>query len=492
MLKLQNVLVCIIFMFVICHHHITGLMNAADSALQQQQQLQPGVLKSCSSPLYTDLLNELDKDATEDWLYKDLFKTPQDIGISKDLLNNAMPNFGNEERLKQILVKALSGESVELAVIGGSISRGAPFSERGQGFRVYFNEVVHWWSKTFQPVTGSTLTAESISLGGIGTDYYSYCLSTHMSENDRAKIFLWELSANDRGRYDNKQFPKAQPLEQLTRNILNRRSKPALLYLNFFRGNDFIQGRCMNFEDEGGLKIAKHYKITSISWRDFVCERMKTKQLLNDLFSFDKLFSSDRLHPSILGHAQMAYMIINYLKTSFARMLRQHACQTRSLEVFAQETFSKGDMVLSPIIYHETSTEKPLCYTYFKNDGIEPNNTLINLRIMRQDDFRYNLYKKFKIRGDQLGGLQTNISEQLLQYEVVLPRACRRLVLVTHSLTGSAQVWVDKNTPVLINTLEYHMGTKIEIITTNLKEGQHFLNIFSLQGGFAVSGIAVV
>lgn len=487
--KLRSVFVAF-FTFIINFQEIASLMLNDQTFMVPQQQKQQNDDQKCSSPLYKALLNELDKEVTEDWLYKDLFKTPTDIGISPEFLRKAIANFGNEIRLKHILLKALSGENIELAVIGGSISRGAPFSERGQGFRVYFNQVVRWWAKTFTEITGSKLTPKSISLGGIGTDYYAYCLSSHMPENDQPKLFLWELAANDRGRYDDKQFPIAQPLEQLTRNILNRRSRPALLYLNFFRGNDIMDGRCVNFEDQGGLKIAQHYKITSISWRDFVCDKLKQQK--EDLFSFKSIFSSDNLHPSILGHAQMAYLLIHYMKTSFARMLRQHACQTPSLKVFSQETLNKGDVVPPTIIYHETSLAKPLCYTYFKNDGIEPNNTLINLRIVRQDDFHYNLYKKFKIRGDQLGGLQTNITEQLLQYEVILPRPCRRLVIVTHSTTGNAQVWVDKNPPILINTLEYHMGTKIEIIATNLREGQHFLNIFSLTGGFAVSGIAVV
>lgn len=465
------------------------LINAANFLITVQTQ-QTNEFE-CSSQMYKRLIVELEKDVTENWLYKDLYKTPQDVGISPDVIQtNAIANFGDEKRLKKILINAMTGNNVELAIIGGSISRGAPFSERGQGFRVYFNQIVHWWSETFEKITGSKLNAKSISIGGIGTDYYSYCLSSHLPEDDKPKLFLWELSANDRGRYDDKQYPKSQPLEQLTRNILNRKSKPTLLYANFFRGNDYIEGICRNFEDEGGQRMAQHYKITSLSWRNFVCWRMQQRE--SQQFLFRNIFSSDSLHPSIMGHAQMSYLIIHYLKTSFVRMLRNHACRVPSFELFQQQTYNQGDMLLSAVIYHETALQTPLCYTYFANDNIQPNNTLTDVRITRQDDFHYNIYKKFKIRGDQLAGLQTNISEQLLQYELFLPRNCKRMVIITHSHTGNAQVWVDKSPPVIIDTSDYHMGTKIEIITTNLIEGQHYLNVFSLPGGFAISGIAVV
>jgi len=440
-------------------------------------------------PLFGNAIKSLEKDFMKDWVYKDLFDVPERLGVTRELLDKSTANFGNEKRLRKVLVKALEGDTLDMVILGGSISRGAPFSERGGlDFRIYFHAIVEWWNHVFSTISDSKLVAKSVSIGGIGTDYYSYCLTPHLPEDTRPTIFLWELAANDRGRYDDKPFPRAQPLEQLTRNILLRPSKPVLLYANFFRGNDYIQSKCMNFEDEGGQKIAENYMITSISWRDLVCDNLN-KGL--EGFRMRDIFADDVLHPNIKGHAQMAYLLIYHLQSEFLRILRSHAVQTPSLPVFKEEVWSMGDMFIPSIIYHETSTKAPLCLTYFYNDNKTPNNTL-EADIVNRDDFHYNVYKKFKLRGDQLGGLQTNFSEQLLTYILQTEQAECRLVLVTHTGTGSAQVWVDNHTPIAIETMNYHMGTKIEIVATNLIAGKHSLNILSLKGGFAISGIAII
>ena len=433
-----------------------------------------------------NMIKEIDTDFTQYWIYKDLYNTASQLGANRNLVQRSFSHLGDEIRLKQLLVRAMQGENVELIVIGGSISRGAPFAENGQGFRIYFNAVRHWWNHVIAPITGSNMHATSISIGGVGTDYFSYCLNAHAHEDESAKLFLWELAANDRGRYDDKPFPPGKPLEQLTRNIIHRKSRSPLLFVNFFRGHDYQEGHCANYEDEGGLTVANHYRITSISWRNFVCKNINPS---DPIFSMRKLFSEDLLHPGILGHAQMAFLLINYVKNSFLRMLRNHASKVASFAEF--HTQSQGEMNVAKILYHETSSNKPMCATFFKYNEFEPNNTL-PIVVTRHDDFHYNIFKQFKVRADKLGGLQTFISEQLLQLSFSLPKQYSRLVLTTHSDTGNAQVWFDKDTPVILETDNYHMGTKVELITTNLPLGDHDLNVLSMKGGFAVCAIAVI
>ena len=454
--------------------------------------------KFVSQLIATDLIfqkaiDALQKDFTQTWIYKDLYNSPFQLGVTDELLAKSLANRGSEKRIHKLLIKALEGDTVDLVVIGGSISRGAPFSERGLDFRIYFHALTNWWNQVFDSVSRSTIEAKSISIGGIGTDYYSYCLTPHLPEDTRPTVFLWELAANDRGRYDNKQFPRAQPLEQLTRNILLRPSNPLLMYANFFRGNDFIDDKCMNFEDEGGQKIAENYHITSVSWRDFVCDNMRSAQ---DGFRMKDIFADDIVHPSLKGHAQMAYLLINYLRSEFLQLLKNHQemLQTPSMTLpeFKQIIWGRGDMDIPSIIYHETSTKTPLCKTYFYNDGKEPQNTLTDIEIVDKSDFHYNIYKKFKLRGDQLGGLQTTFTEQLLEYVITIHRPICRLVIISHSGTGSAKCWVENHSPVYVDTRDYHMGTMIEIVATNLEPGKYNLNILSQKGGFAVSGIAII
>uniref|UniRef100_A0A7M5XHC0 SGNH/GDSL hydrolase family protein n=2 Tax=Clytia hemisphaerica TaxID=252671 RepID=A0A7M5XHC0_9CNID len=416
-----------------------------------------------------------------------MYSHPNQLGVTEELFMKSIANNGNKRRLQKVLIKALEGDALDLVILGGSISRGAPFSERGLDFRIYFHAIVNWWNRVFSQISGSKLEAKSISIGGIGTDYYSYCLTPHLPEDTRPTIFLWELAANDRGRYDDKQFPRAYPLEQLTRNILLRPSNPLLMFANFFRGNDYLQKKCLNFEDEGGQKIAEIYHLTSISWRDFVCDNLNAGQ---EGFRMKDLFADDNLHPSLKGHAQMAYLLINYLRLEFLNVLKNTA-RMSSLSEFKDEMWSRGDMSIPGIIYHETSAKSPQCKTYFYNDGKEPNNTL-PVEIIDKSDFHYNIYKKFKLRGDQLGGLQTKFSEQLLQFAVTIDRPICRLVIVSHSGTGTAKCWIDAHASVDVDTMKYSMGTKMDIIATNLRPGKYHLNILSMKGGFAISGIAII
>lgn len=427
------------------------------------------------------------RDFTSFWTYKDLYPNAPSIGATPGLIQQSMSNLGDEVRLRKLLSDGLKGEKVWMPIIGGSISRGAPFSERGLGYRIYFNAVSSWWNSIFSGISGSQLEAQNIALGGIGSDYFSYCLDPHLNQQFSPELIIWELSANDKGRYQDKPFPTGHPLEQLSRNILTRFSRPALIFINFFRGADIAQGYCNNYEDEGGLDVAIHYNITSLSWRNYVCDYVKQNSAR---FGKDQAFSWDSFHPSILGHAQMAFIMINYLRNAFLRALKSPAGNAKNLEQFVRILDDEFYSFPPNTLYEETSKQKPLCFTYLRHNSYEPNNTLA-AHVTRQDNFKYDIYKQFKIRGDKLCGMKTDVAEQLIQFAFYLPRAYSRFVLVSHADSGSAQVWIDKQTPICISTDDYHMGTLTEIVSTNLKPGTHILNALSSRNGFVVSAIAV-
>lgn len=435
----------------------------------------------------TQLKDFLLRDFTSFWSYKDLYPNPVAIGATPKLIQKSVANLGDEVRLRKLLANGFKGDKIWMPIIGGSISRGAPFSEKGLGYRIYFNAISSWWNFIFEGISNSRLEPQNIALGGVGSDYFSYCLDPHLNQQFSPELIIWELSANDKGRYNDKPFPTGHPLEQLTRNILTRFSRPSLLFINFFRGVDTTQGYCNNYEDEGGLDVAMHYKITSLSWRDYVCDYIKKN---SPQYGKDKIFSSDGFHPSVLGHAQMAFIIINYLRNAFLRALKGPAGNAQSLEQFIRIMDFEFYKFPSTVLFQETSMEKPLCFTYLRHNSYEPNNTLV-AHVTRQDNFKYNIFKQFKIRADKLCGMKTDVAEQLIQFKFYLPHAYSRLVLVSHADSGSAQVWVDNQTPVYISTDNYHMGTLTEIVSTNLRAGAHTLNALSCKNGFVVSAIAV-
>ena len=438
-------------------------------------------------PKVSSILGMLTRDFTSFWTYNDIFPSPSHVGATPNLIQKSIAHLGSEVRLGQLLLKALRGYTILLPIIGGSISQGAPFTEDGFGNRIFFHAIVDWWNKVFYPITGSTMEAKSVSLGGVGTDYYSYCLEAHLPEDSKPKLIIWELAANDRGRYNDKPFPSGQPLEQLTRNVLVRPCHPAFIFLNFFRGHDYSDGKCTNYEDEGGLEVAVHYNVTSLSWRNFVCDNVKKKV---PLFSLNEIFGSDNFHPSILGHAQASFIVINYLRNVFLRVLQGLGSSARNIEELDQ-LLNINVYQLPPVMYHETTVNQPLCFTYLKGDIYESNSTL-PAQVTRRDDYRFNIFKEFKIRSDKLGGMQTNLAEQLIQFQFLLPRYFSRLAVTSHAEKGAAQVWVDNDTPIVVETDDYHMGTKMEIIATNISPGRHTLNALSLKHGFVICAFGVV
>ena len=433
------------------------------------------------------LIDFLGRDFTSFWSYEDIYSSPSSIGATPQLIQRSVANLGDEIRLRRLLINGFKGKKVVMPIIGGSISRGAPFAEQGLGYRIYFNAIANWWNAIFSDISGSKMEVKSVSLGGVGTDYFSYCLDPHLNDQFSPELIVWELSANDKGRYKDKPFPPGQPLEQFTRNVLLRFSRPALIFINFFRGHDIAEGYCKNFEDEGGLTVAEHYNITSLSWRNYICDYIRAK---SEYFGKDEAFSTDKFHPSVMGHAQMAFIVINYLRNAFLRALRGPAGQAQDIEQFSKMLGSVFYR-LPGLLYPETSLERPLCFTYFRYNNYEPNNTLA-AQVTRQDNYKYNIFKQFTVRTDKLCGMKTNVAEQLIQFAFYLPRYFSRLVLVSHAESGAAQVWVDNQTPVCISTDDYHMGTLMEIVSTNLRSGRHVLNALSLKNGFVVSAIAVI
>ena len=107
------------------HFHIIYMI------VLEMVQLKMEVLASEKAPIFRKLITALEEDFTQNWIYKDLYRYPSEIGVTEELFKKSIANNGNKRRLQKILVKALEGDTLDLIILGGSISRGAPFSERG-------------------------------------------------------------------------------------------------------------------------------------------------------------------------------------------------------------------------------------------------------------------------------------------------------------------------------------------------------------------------
>ena len=458
---------------------------------------EPDTVLAESEPVET-LIENLEKDITEVWSFKEQYADAASLGLDNDKIHSTYANLGSLSglNLRRSLDRALRGKDVGLVIVGGSISKGGPFSEKGVDYalKTYFYAIADWWNKIIRPVTGSSMVIRDVSIGGIATDYYSYCLRTHLPDDRMTNIVLWELSANDMHRYDETLKPRQQSLEQFTQDVLSYKAKPALIFLNFFAlfsWDKDLATHCRNFEDEGESDIAKHYKITSLSWRDMVCSLMQRNE---PLFTRDELFSEDQFHPSIEAHAQMAYVVIDYIRTEFLKSL----VKQRFLEIgdAARKLKIPETVYVPKPIYQQTFTWKPLCYTYMLVDNKIPNNTL-SVKEETNGDFHYTVLREFKVRSDKIIGMDTKKSDQYITYEITVPPhpggstvPYKKLAIMSFTDDRQAEIKFD-NSPIqkVDAAKKFLEGTVLKYVATDVVPGNHKLLIRSGPNGFVISAI---
>ena len=87
-------------------------------------------------------------------------------------------------------------------------------------------------------------------------------------------LAIVELSVNDTKGITLQKVNKALPLEQLTRQLMNRENRPAIFYVNLFVTKIPNLG-CFNLMNLGQSLLCDHYDITTINLRDTTCRLKK-------------------------------------------------------------------------------------------------------------------------------------------------------------------------------------------------------------------------
>ena len=425
------------------------------------------------------LLTALQQDITSLWAYKDAFRNRKELMLDQGLIDRSKRHLSKGNRLKRLFNLAEQGFKIDVSVVGGSISRGQPFVQKGQGKRVYYHALEDWWNKVVQPITGSKMTTRDLSIGGVGSGYFANCLPVHLAKEANTNLILWELSGNDVARYRGLVANISQPLEQFLRNTLRYRSRPEILLLNFFNGNDFLSKRgCRDLDMEGETPVAQYYDITELSWTKSICPYLIRDQ---SGMAFEYLFSNDHYHPSIASHAQMAYILIEHIRDQFVK-----AITNRSL----QKTLNIKDALPKPM-FDQTYLGSPLCYSLLKVDDANPLNTL-QVEVVSSPKYAFSTYRSFVHRGDKLQGLQTKSENEMITFRFVVPSYAgilpfKRLTILSFAKTGEAVSQLDSRPAIPLQTSKYsNLGTVETVPARNIGPGEHQLRIWSKKGGFII------
>lgn len=425
------------------------------------------------------LLVSLQQDIPTLWTYKDAFRHRKELMLDQGLIDRSIRHLSRRNRLKQLFSLAEQGFNIDVSVIGGSVSRGQPFVQRGQGRRVYHYALKDWWNKIVQPITGSKMTIRDYSIGGVGSEYFANCLPVHLAKEYNTNLILWELSGNDVARYRGVVANVSQPLEQFLRNALRYRSQPEILLLNFFNGNDFLSKRgCHDLDMDGETPVAQYYDVTELSWTRSVCPYLMRDE---SGMAFEYLFSNDHFHPSIAAHAQMAYILIEHIRDQFVKSL---------LNGSSQKKINIKSTLPTPM-FDQTYTGTPLCYSLLKVDDAEPLNTL-RVVIVSSPKYSLSTYKSFVHRGDTLQGLQTKSENEIITFRFAVPSYAavlpfKKLTVLSFAKSGDALSQLDSRPVISLQTSKYSaLGTIEMIAARNVGPGEHQLRIWSKRGGFLI------
>lgn len=447
------------------------------------------------------MIEYLNKDPLESWFYK--FQSLSALGLNSTMLRNGLVNAGSIDRLKNVMVRALRGEDIVLSVVGGSISAGGGlYKDEGNIGGLYYKGVVDWWNKVITPLTGSEMRVNNIAIGSIGTDYFSYCLRSHIS--NESNIIIWELSGNDYNRYLKTPTKGAKPLERLTRMALQIQSDPAILFVNFFKGVDYKKTKknCPNFEDQGEDIIAHYYKVPSLSWRAMVCESLIDQR---PLFTLKTLFCKDQYHPSLLAHAQTALLLILHLRHVMRSVLQYASSHEGVLPNF--DSFYSLPAPLFVGLEHPV----PLCWTLISPDFKESLTNNLDVKILIQNGFKIEYATNFPIRFDRVICWKAEKVGAVMKIQITLPEAQKKdgqvedqmkgtryeIAVTTHTrFGGSAEVWLDQRPgqPIVLHEgrpNDTGKRTQVDVITQDAEPGVHTVNLKAISTGFCLASIMV-
>ena len=431
------------------------------------------------------------------------------ITSDKTLLSRSI-QAGNSDRFRHVLMKALRGENISVLVIGGSHSAGGKLGlDENSLDGLYFKVFQKWWNETFGSFAKSFLNVTALTIGGTGSSFYAFCFRTFIPEGTSFDIMLIEMSANDKGR------ATAKPLEQLTRQALSYPSAPVVFYINVvhdFGVNPYTKKvenpSCVTLEDFGQTELARHYDITSFNLREIICRKEKGRWKV----MHSSMAGSDGKHIGVKAHAQIAYMMTEYVKNIYQEIAYD---DTRINPLSINHVRGNdGSFNLPSLFFIKRETEalkEPLCWT-----GKTPNvfkklhHSNLKFEIKEKTGFSpcFKLYGQKRnvkrvareLRTDSQGGWCAWIRSSVLKLKIYVPRIVGENSFRTRSVTvltkhngGIAAIWLDnhKNETIQTNSTQMRRN-RYDTIGHRVQPGYHTITVKTLSNElFLVAGVFV-
>lgn len=211
----------------------------------------------------------------------------------KNLINyeNALVNAGDDSAICSVMRRALNGEKLTLAFLGGSITQGCSAATPEGGYAAL---TYKWWKESFPK---AEFTYVNAGIGGT-TSHLGVARLEEEVLSHKPDFLIVEFSVNDE---DNSEHFK-ETYESLIRRILKEECSPAVLLVHNVRYDDGGNAEAIH------LPVGKHYNLPSVSMKSTIYEQVAAGNIAN------RDITPDDLHPNDAGHVLLTEVITYYLK----------------------------------------------------------------------------------------------------------------------------------------------------------------------------------
>lgn len=218
----------------------------------------------------------------------------------KDLIDfeKGIVNVGDDARILGVMQRALKGEPIKLAFLGGSITQGSVASTP-EGCYAYLT--YKWWKDSFPKADFTYINA---GIGGT-TSHLGVGRVEEEVLSHEPDFVIVEFSVNDA---DNEPHFQ-ETYESLVRRILSAKFAPALLIVHNVRYDDGGNAEAIHGP------VGNHYNLPRVSMKPTIYAQVEAGNIKR------RDITPDDLHPNDAGHALVAGVITHYLEKERQKLL---------------------------------------------------------------------------------------------------------------------------------------------------------------------------
>ena len=200
---------------------------------------------------------------------------------------------GDFARFEHVWTRLDRGEPARIAVIGGSITQGAGASKPDRRWGETF---CAGWRRAFP---NAKIDFVNAGIGATGSDIGAFRLQRDVLDK-KPDVVVVEFDVNDPNTRE-----RAESYEGVVRQLLKAPGDIAVILLG-------MVGQTGNNSQEWHAKVARHYNLPHVSWRDALFYPYVKEGTVkwSDL-------SPDTVHPNDIGHAYAAALLNRYLSRKY-------------------------------------------------------------------------------------------------------------------------------------------------------------------------------